>query len=287
MPPPPRRGRSRAFTPAELRGTLGTLLKNTLAQAGVVRDVLERGAREGRARLEDVRHDRKLHDALATLGERVLERFRQGELPELADDPDIADAIAAIEEFEEPAPPPRRGRGRGDERSVEPDVDWIEPVSRSRFDHAARGGGGRHGDGADREGASAARDTGTRGRPDDDRDDADDARGEAVSSRGWTPPRAAHPDQRVWRPTDATPATPGARRAEPRAATPPAARTEPRPAPPRARPIPEPPSPARRGGIIFDAPDDDASASDDDLAEYMHPDDVPGRGPGSPGDGNR
>jgi hypothetical protein len=48
----------------DVRGTLGTLVRSTLAQAGVVRDVLERGAREGRARLEEARRDRAC-DALA------------------------------------------------------------------------------------------------------------------------------------------------------------------------------------------------------------------------------
>ncbi|HEY5938570.1 MAG TPA: hypothetical protein VIU61_28155, partial [Kofleriaceae bacterium] len=58
-----RQRRGGGFRPPELRGTLGTLLNTALQQAGVVRDaardVLERGAREGRSRLEDARANRR------------------------------------------------------------------------------------------------------------------------------------------------------------------------------------------------------------------------------------
>ncbi|MCA9679495.1 MAG: hypothetical protein KC464_30975, partial [Myxococcales bacterium] len=209
---PPRRGRSRSFPATELRGTLGTLLRTTLAQAGVVRDALERGAREGRARLDDVRSERRRGDALAELGELVLERVRRGELPELEDIPELADAIAAIEELD--APPRRRGR-RDD---AAPGRDWIEPASRSRFDR----GRGRH------DSESDVR-TDDRDHPGDDDDDVFDdgyvgeavrpagggrrepaprsagaasrGRGDGtVSSSSWTPPRPSSGAQRVWRP---------------------------------------------------------------------------------------
>ena len=298
MPLPPRRGKPRSFTSAELRGTLGTLLRTTLAQAGVVKDALERGAREGRARLDDVRHGRRRHDALAALGERVLELMRDGHHLELADDRAVAEAIAQVEACDaedEAAHEPPRARGRGGrdrdevgDRDVEPGVDWIEPVSRSRFDRASS--------------PSPAQ---ARGGDEDERGDTDGA----VSSRQWTPPRPRNPDQRVWRPTDATPAEAPPRRSEP-------ARVEPRPGPdPRpvsARPAPARPAPARptfpdasgtrpaaraaephpdadpprRGGIVFEPTDDESTSAEDDLSEYMHPDDVPrpgGSGRGAAG----
>ena len=78
----------------DVRGTLGTLVRSTLAQAGVVRDVLERGAREGRARLEEARRDRAHSDALADLGQAVLELLEAGRFPELMEEPAVADALA-------------------------------------------------------------------------------------------------------------------------------------------------------------------------------------------------
>ena len=91
--------RPRGFGP-DLRGTLGTLVRSTLAQAGVVRDVLERGAREGRARLDDVRRDRRRDNALAQLGEAVMDALRAGQLAEAFEVPAIADAIAELELIE-------------------------------------------------------------------------------------------------------------------------------------------------------------------------------------------
>src|SRR5579862_8963169 len=107
-----RRGRGLgSLSGGEIRGTLGTLLRTTLAQAGAVKDALERGAREGRARLDDARIGRRHEEALAELGAIVLEQVRKGELADLEEIREIADAIATIEELEarmegerEPAP---------------------------------------------------------------------------------------------------------------------------------------------------------------------------------------
>jgi hypothetical protein len=120
---PPRRGRP---SPPELRGTLGTLLRTTLAQANAVREALERGAREGRARFDDVRHERRRQEALAELGERVLERARRGELGELEELPDIAEALAHLEDLDSRDQPEPARRAR----------EWVAPPSheRSRFD---------------------------------------------------------------------------------------------------------------------------------------------------------
>lgn len=99
-----------------------------------MRDALERGAREGRARFDDARHEKRRQEALAELGEIVLERVRRGELGELEQVPEAADAIAALDDLEdrrsadasrnEEAPPVRRAR------------EWVAPQARSRFDRA-------------------------------------------------------------------------------------------------------------------------------------------------------
>jgi hypothetical protein len=208
-----RQRRGGGFRSPELRGTLGTLLRTTLAQAGTLRDALERGAREGRSRLDSALSGRRRQDALADLGETVLDLIRRGEidldeLPEVRDIVEHLDKIDAgtdIDEHEhehehEQAPPPPRA-----------------PV-RNRFDTRRR-------------------------------DDSDGT----VSSRNWSRPSPAKPAPRVWRPPidEAEPAT-----------------TDDQPTTP-ARPAKRK-DPARKGGIHFD--------DDEDLAEYMHPDDVPPKG---------
>lgn len=96
-----------------------------------------------------------------------------------------------------------------------------------------------------------------RGRPADDED------GTVASGARWSPPRPPAA-QRVWRPpADVTAAAgAGAEEADPEAT------------PPARRPV-MPPHPHRKGGITFE---------DEDLADYMHPDDVPPKGTGDDGD---
>ncbi|HEX4453220.1 MAG TPA: hypothetical protein VH143_20250 [Kofleriaceae bacterium] len=83
----------------ELRGTLGTLLRTTLAQAGNLRDVLERGAREGRSRVEDVLATRRRTDALAELGEIVLDLIRRGEV-DVDELPEARDIVQHLDELD-------------------------------------------------------------------------------------------------------------------------------------------------------------------------------------------
>ncbi|MGE0546028.1 MAG: hypothetical protein AB7O24_14275 [Kofleriaceae bacterium] len=208
--------RGGGFRPPEIRGTLGTLLRTTLQQAGVVRDVLERGAREGRVRLDEARAGRRRQDALAELGEIVLELIRRGEI----DLDELPEARAIVRDLEDIDAEGDHGREDRDES-----------------EHHRRG---------DRDELSAALRGGARGGG-RSRGDADGT----VSSKSWTPPRSAA-SQKVWRPPD-----------EPS--------SEDQDQPP-ARPArsPMPPHPHRKGGITFD---------DDDLAEYMHPDDVPSKEP--------
>ncbi|HUJ61057.1 MAG TPA: hypothetical protein VLX92_21285, partial [Kofleriaceae bacterium] len=86
------------------------------------REVLERGAREGRERLDEALAGRRRQDALAELGEIVLDLIRRGEID--ADElPEAHDAIAALDELDAgpdivehraPAPAPSPPRRRFD-----------------------------------------------------------------------------------------------------------------------------------------------------------------------------
>jgi hypothetical protein len=232
-----RQRRGGGFRPPELRGTLGTLVRTTLAQVGPLREALERGARDvassGRARLDEALSGRRRsaarNDALAELGEIVLELIRQGEI-DLGELPETRDVVAQLDELDAT-------------HADEHDEDIAPPPVRKRFDSRRR----------------------------DQHDDKDDG---TVSSRTWSPPSpkpitasrkppATRPDRssavRVWRPPadsidDAPPAAAADRS--------------------RAKPPPRK-DPTRKGGISFD--------DDDDLADYMHPDDVPPK-PRSDGD---
>ena len=157
------RRRGGGFSPPELRGTLGTLLRTTLQQAGVVRDALERGAREGRSRLDDFRSDlrssRRRQEALAELGEIVLELIRRGEI-DVDELPEARNIIDHIEELD--ADESVHAAERDSSPTVPP------PTRRERFD--SRG--------------SSARD-------DDDG---------TVSSARWKPPTRREKPTRVWKP---------------------------------------------------------------------------------------
>jgi hypothetical protein len=229
---PPRRGRPRASAfPTELRGTLGTLLRTTLMSA---RDALERGAREGRARFDDVRLERRRDAAVGELGERVLELVRRGDLPELEQQPEIADALAVIADLDDKL----EGRGRdADFDDREPGRDWVTPETRSRFDR------GR---------ASSASDS----------SDSESEDGTVASSAGWRPPAAREPTARVWKPGQIDVKVDEVEIESTR----PTRADDTRPLRPRDIDAP------RKGGIVFGGDDDDA-----DLADYMHPDDVPAK----------
>jgi hypothetical protein len=239
-----RQRRGGGFRPPELRGTLGTLLRTTLAQAGTLRDVLERGAREGRSRidsaLEGARSSRRRTDALAELGEIVLDLIRRGEI-DLDELPEARDLVAHLDDID---------AGHDTEHDEPPAV----PPARNRFDSRKRD-------------ASRARDS------DDDG---------TVSSKTWARPRSPKPAPapRVWRPPADTP--PDGDTVLERPPTPSSNRRSGEPTQPGRTRKPasideekstaptRPKDPARKGGIHFD--------DDDDLADYMHPDDVPPKG---------
>jgi hypothetical protein len=273
------------FRPPELRGALGTLLRTT---TDVVRGALERGAREGRARLDDVRANRRRHDALADLGEIVLDLIRRGEI-DLDELPETRSLVRQLDELDASA------SDGGGETYI--DDEPPRPSNRRRFDDRDRG-----------------RDDEDRGRGVDaqeahDRDTHD--RGPhtyARAARNLEPPRRTaagtltERDRRV-DPDDATiddrprsraandgtvssgatlrstrPTTPARPRADGSLTT--RAPTKPikglwradvdLPGPEETAPRRPAlaPDPHRQGGISFD---------DDDLADYMHPDDVPAK----------
>ena len=115
----PRTGRGGAgsFRGNTFGGTLGSLLRTALVQVGNMRDVVEREARATRSRIDGALGDRRRHDALARLGEAVLELWERGDLGDLADVPEVTECFAEIEAIdahsEADAARPRRAAGRG------------------------------------------------------------------------------------------------------------------------------------------------------------------------------
>jgi hypothetical protein len=270
------------FGPPELRGTLGTLLRTT---TGVVRDVFERGTREGRARFDDARANRRRQDALAELGELVLDLIRRGEI-DLAELPEARDLVRQLDDLDaEPA----------DEPAAEP----LGTTTPSRFDDRARRPTPAPADDGTVSSGAVTRAQRLTPAPPGDSTVASSAvprssRPTAVPDDGITSSRATvqpswltgaglpgnsdapstraptKPIRDSWRPPlDDVPTL---------ADMPAAKRTSPHDIPTLAdmpaakRSLPH--DPQRKGGISFD---------DDDLHEYMHPDDVPPKNPGHGG----
>jgi hypothetical protein len=191
----------------KVKGTLGTLLRTTMHQVGVVKDAAVRQARTQRVWIDSAVLARRRKELLAQLGEQLVERVRSGAAGELdARWPELA---ASVEELDQ----------------LEAELD--EATARSR-------------DAVPAVSAAWAR---------------------AKAGRSAPPPRRPE-DLRVWRPVldDDEPAV---------SATEVSAG--------EATPAPDPAERGRRrrarfsaggqGGISF--------GDDDDLAQYMHEDDVP------------
>ncbi|HET9626328.1 MAG TPA: hypothetical protein VFP84_33430 [Kofleriaceae bacterium] len=272
------------FRPPELRGTLGTLLRTT---TDVVRDALERGAREGRARLDDVRATRRRNDALAELGAIVLDLIRRGEI-DLDELPEARAAVRQLDELDasasdgggdtyvEDEPPRAATRRRFDDRDRDRDDEdrgRAGDDDRDAYDRANRGLA------APRRAAHSTVDGLRHADPRADLDEAtidDRPRGRSfgdgtvssgASLRATRPTTPARPRDTA-APSTRAPTKPikGLWRADVDAPGPDDLPLR-RPAPALA------PDPHRPGGISFD---------DDDLADYMHPDDVPAK-PGPAG----
>jgi len=270
------------FGPPELRGTLGTLLRTT---TGVVRDALERGAREGRARFDDVRSNRRRQDALAELGELVLDLIRRGEI-DLAELPEARDLVRQLDQFDaeanddpEPEPPRTLHRSRFDDRS--PRDDRALRDQRAPRDNGASHNGASHNPRASHDNRA----------PREDRAPRESSANDGTVSSGATarpgrptiPARPQHAEV-TFSPPSSTPSTAPSTRTPTKPIRnnwrPPVDDDVPTladmPAAKRTPPLPL--NPQRKGGISFE---------DDDLSEYMHPDDVPSKGPPkNPGDGS-
>src|SRR4051794_4239543 len=121
--------------PPELRGTLGTLLRTT---TGVVRDALERGAREGRARLDDALAGRRRDAVLTELGELVLDLIRRGEI-DLAELPEARDLVRQLDELDAGSTSSTDDANRADRGAP-------RPATRERFDDRPRGSPSRSAD---------------------------------------------------------------------------------------------------------------------------------------------
>lgn len=238
--------RTRGGGALDIQGTLGTLLRTTLHQMGVVKDAVERQARSSLEQLDTAKLQRRRREALARLGEVVWELAANGELGELGERGDVAallDELEALEASAEEAAgpdegtvssaewkPPARGQAKGRRhhdtmRVWRPNLDDID----------ASPGSTPHGDAS----AGAAPD--------------DDAPAEHAATRGRAEAK----------PEPGSEARPSARAEEP----------APRGRGRRPARRDDGPDDRRTGGIAFmeDGP------AEDDLAEYMNDDDVPPR----------
>lgn len=145
--------RPRGGVPVDIQGTLGTLLRSTLHQVGVVKEAVERQARSSLGQLDSVMLERRRRDALARLGEAVWNLARDGQLGALAGHPDVAGALGEIAELEEHMeaegapvagvvssadwrPPGHDGGAAGGRRRGEPMRVW-RPVVPADEDEAA------------------------------------------------------------------------------------------------------------------------------------------------------
>ncbi|WP_428263530.1 hypothetical protein [Haliangium sp.] len=237
-----KRRRPRGAASVDLQGTLGSLLRSTLEQVGVVKDVVERQARSSLEQLDTVMTDRRRREALAGLGQVVWEMARDGRLGELAEVPEIAALVAELDQLEvsqsAPAPDGMGSAGRSQEAAATlspvSSADWRPPPAPTERSDEPRSGRGRR-----------------------------------ASVRVWRPSLDADP----------VPAAPAQEPPTTSAADDLAAAPEPAPCPeaaPRRR------ARARRrrdssagGGIAF--VQDHIGDDDDDLSAYMHEDDVPPR----------
>lgn len=266
--------RTSGFQSLDLPGALGSLLRTALEQVGVVREVVERQARSSRVRFDSVLWQRKRRDALARLGEIVYELAADGHLGDLGDMPEIAEIVAEIEALEAGM---TGSNERDGERDVGPDVvssrDWTPPRAHGRGAAGETDARvwrpvmpqGRFDDG------SEPRTSTRRGEPAGPRAAAHDEASEPEPGRDHQVPwsRVRNLDELAGQASD-----PGHGQRSPRRR----GRSEQAAGPDHAsrqgrEPAPRASSP--RGGIAFI--EDPLSDPDDDLAAYMHDDDVPPR----------
>lgn len=101
----------------ELKGTLGTLIRSTLEQVGVVTDVAREKARLGQRRIDEALLERRLRAALSQVGEIARGLVADGRLDDHAF-PELSAALDRVEELEariaeiDEASEPTRGSAR-------------------------------------------------------------------------------------------------------------------------------------------------------------------------------
>lgn len=248
--------RTRSGGALDIQGTLGTLLRTTLHQMGVVKDAVERQARSSLGQLDTVKLQRRRREALARLGEVVWDLAVNGELGELAERSEIAAVLDEIEELEASAEEGAEPAGEPGDGSVS-SAEWKPPAPGSQAK------GRRH------------HDTMRVWRP--NLDDHHEPHPDGDASPGTGPARDHEPPAE--RAATRRPEAKADARLEARADARPAGKdaqadaTEPEPAPRGRSRRPRQRDDGRTGGIAFmeDGP------GDDDLAEYMNDDDVPRR----------
>ncbi len=84
-----------------MKGTISSLLRTTLEQVGLVKDAVERQAKNQRVWLDSALLHRKHREALTALGEVVYSLAASGELGELEEYPEIARQLAILVELEQ------------------------------------------------------------------------------------------------------------------------------------------------------------------------------------------
>jgi hypothetical protein len=237
--------RSGSNGPLNIQGTLGTLLRTTLHQMGVVKEAVERQARSSLSHLDSAMGQRRERETLARLCELVWERARNGELVELAEHAEIAAIFDELAELEAHA---RMGaeHGGADDGTVSA-ADW-----------------------------AADRDPGRRGQQDlrvwrpsaADIPDPPDSR-DHDSHRDASPAATGGPKHSRAEGREGSEALGAQERARAGAGSRPetAARSRSRRSQQR--------DDQAAGGIAF--MEDGPGGEDDDLGPYMHEDDVPGR----------
>lgn len=273
--------------------TLGNLLRSTLEQVGAVSEVALSRARESRDRFDDALSERKRRAALARLGEAVYVLWQRDGIGKVADIPEIARMLADIEEHDQEYDDGYDDYDDGYDDGYDGDGDR-EPVSS-----------------ADWRPPSPTNATGTRQRmhvwrpvmpPDDD--SRDEANATTLASPSLSKPVSDLHDlvARVSEAVESVSAT-STPSVEPRVTPDPAPDLAPDPAPDvdtasevttnDASMATRPPEtrvrrgrrrrgrstgdePATRGGIAFVT--DPIGDPDEDLAEYMHDEDVPSDG---------
>ena len=231
--------RTRSGGALDIQGTLGTLLRTTLHQMGVVKDAVERQARSSLEQLDTAKLQRRRREALARLGEVVWELAVRGELGDLAGRGEVAALLDEIEALEASA---EESAGPADETVSS--AEWKPPAPGG---HAK---GRRH------------HETMRVWRPHLDdhapHADSDASAGDAADDlpASERPTARARPERTAAKSEPAT-----------------AAKSEPALAPRGRSRRSSQPDDGRTGGIAFmeDGP------ADDDLADYMNDDDVPRR----------